>query len=162
VREIGTIGAIAAASHDGVIGVNGRLPWHYGEDLKRFKRLTMGTTVVMGRRTWESIGARALPGRRNIVISRTDQAGAEFFRSIEDALGTCRGDVWFVGGAQLYAAAMPWCDLLDITVVPDRVDEAGAVRFPTIDAAVWELAEERPLEADPRLLTRRYRRREYA
>ncbi len=121
----------------GVIGVDGGLPWHYSGDLRRFKRLTLGHTIIMGRRTWESLPVRPLPGRRNVVITRTPIAGVDSYPSIDDALKTCSGDVWFVGGARIYAEALAHCDIIDVTHVPDRAEDPGAVYFPAIDPGVW-------------------------
>jgi dihydrofolate reductase len=150
---------IAALSPEGVIGVNGTLPWHYSSDLKRFKRLTQGATVVMGRLTWESLPGRPLAGRRNIVITSRKIDGVETFPDIPKALAACAGDVWFIGGARIFEEAMRFADFLDLTFVPDRIEAEGAVRFPAIDENVWEAD---PLEADPeepRLRRRIYRRR---
>jgi 2-iminobutanoate/2-iminopropanoate deaminase len=152
-------GIIAAISPEGVIGVDGALPWHYSADHRRFKRLTLGKTVIMGRLTWESLPQRPLPGRRNIVITRRKLEDVECFPTIEDALAACEGDVWFIGGARIYEEAMRHADFLDLTFVPDHVGAAGAVYFPEIDEAVWEPG---PLEIDPedpRLTHRVYRRR---
>ncbi len=131
-------GIIVAVSPDGVIGAQGTLPWHYAGDLKRFKRLTFGTTVIMGRHTWNSLPVKPLPGRRNIVITRHQLPGVECFQSIESALKTCAGDVWFIGGARIYAAALPLCDTIDMTHVPDRVEHPSAVYFPALDPDQWE------------------------
>lgn len=152
-------GIIAALSPEGAIGLHGRIPWHHSADLKHFKRTTMGATIIMGRKTWESIGGKALPGRRNIVISSGEVSGAESFRSIEDALATCEGDVWFVGGAGIYAAAMPLCDVMHITNVPDHIEDPDAVHFPEIDPAQWEADPAEPLADDPALTVTVYRRK---
>ena len=156
------IGAIAAMTRDRVIGVENAIPWHYSEDFKRFKRVTLGGIIIMGRKTWESLGCRALPGRRNIVISRNRVAAIEHFASIEHALDACgdsEQDIWIIGGGQIYRAAMPYCTLLDITTVPDRIESQGAIRFPSIDPDAWVAGESIPLEADPRLSVQRYTRR---
>jgi dihydrofolate reductase len=150
---------IAALSPEGVIGVNGALPWHYSSDLTRFKRLTRGATVVMGRLTWESLPAKPLAGRRNIVITSRKIEGVECFPDIPKALAACEGDVWFIGGARIFEEALGYADFLDLTYVPDRIGAEGAVRFPAIDETVWEAG---PLETDPedpRLRRRIYRRR---
>ncbi len=152
-------GAIVAMTADGIIGVAGKLPWHHSADLKRFKRRTLGATVIMGRRTWLSIGGRPLPGRRNVVISRSDVRGADCYRSIAVALASCTGDVWFIGGAQLYGEAIDYCDLIDVTWVPDRVAAADATRFPEIDWTQWQAGERVPLADDPRLCYQIFRRR---
>lgn len=115
-----TIGLVWAQAANGVIGSEGTLPWHLPEDLGRFKALTMGSTVVMGRKTWESLPARSrpLPGRRNIVLTRTpgwQAAGAVVARSLEEALDGVSGDVWVIGGATVYRAALDRADLLVVT-----------------------------------------------
>ncbi len=146
-------------SPEGVIGLAGRLPWHYSADLKRFKRRTLGSTIIMGRRTWESIGCKALPGRRNVVVTSKRCEGVESFASVAAALASSPGDVWFIGGAQLYAEAIDYCQVLDVTYVPDRIDCAEATRFPDIDWAQWEPGPLTPFEDDPRLTYRVFHRR---
>lgn len=143
-------GAIVAMTADRVIGLDGKLPWHYPEDLKRFRRLTLDTTVLMGRATFESIG-RPLPKRRNIVISRTAQAGVETFASIESALGACDGPVWLIGGARIFAAAFEYCDVLDVTWVPDVISSPAAVRFPEIPLGQFQPTPRVLHPDDPRL-----------
>ncbi len=139
-------GAIAAMTGQRVIGVDGGLPWHYGEDLKRFKRRTMGCAVIMGRVTWDSIGHKALPGRRNIVISRSEVPDIEHYHSVKGAIEACeKQDLWVIGGAQIYRAAMAYLNLLDITYVPDVIERDDAVRFPIIDLAYWHCAKKRKL-----------------
>lgn len=129
---------IAAIAQDGVIGIDNRLPWHLPEDLRRFKALTLGHAIVMGRRTWESLG-RALPGRRNLVVSRNPHyraEGAEVFGSLEDALAACPGEeVFVIGGAQLYAAALPIAQRLYLTEIHARI--AGDAWFPQFDRSRW-------------------------
>ena len=100
-----------AQAHDRVLGADGALPWHLPEDLRLFKALTLGSTVVMGRRTWESLPARVrpLPGRRNVVLSSTlssEDAGVPVARSVEDVLAG-EGDVWVIGGGGVYSAFLP-------------------------------------------------------
>lgn len=115
-----TIGLVWAQAANGVIGADGSLPWHLPEDLARFKALTMGCTVVMGRRTWDSLPARSrpLPGRRNVVLSRTPgwrADGAVVAVSLEEALEGAPDDVWVVGGATVYQAALDRADTLVVT-----------------------------------------------
>ncbi|MGH8971387.1 MAG: dihydrofolate reductase [Actinomycetes bacterium] len=115
-----TVGLIWAQGAGGVIGYRGALPWHLPEDLARFRMLTMGSTVVMGRRTWESLPARArpLPGRRNVVLTcRPDwhDDGALVARSVVQALAEAPGHVWVIGGASVYAAALPFADRVEVT-----------------------------------------------
>ena len=154
-----TRGIIAAVSPDGVIGLDGDLPWHYSADLKRFKRLTIGKTVIMGRLTWESLPKKPLVGRRNVVITSRNLEGVECFPDIPTALEACEGDVWFIGGARIFEEAMAYADVIDLTYVPDRVEGEGTVHFPTIDEDVWDGG---PLEThvdDTRLERRIFRRR---
>jgi dihydrofolate reductase len=154
-------GMIWAASPENVIGAGGTIPWRYPGDQRRFKRLTMGATIVMGRSTFESIG-KALPGRRNVVVtSRSlDVPGVECVRSLEQALALAGdGDVWFIGGARIYADAMAHVDVIDVTYVPDRVTAPDAVRAPPIDERVFEPSPVVPHEDEPALTRRTYRRR---
>ncbi|MGD9953377.1 MAG: dihydrofolate reductase [Burkholderiales bacterium] len=130
---------VAAVAANGVIGSEGRLPWHLPEDLRHFKQLTLGHPVVMGRKTWESLG-RALPGRENIVVTRSpgyEAADAHVAASLEAALALCAGQsvVFVIGGAELYAAALPLADGLVLTEI--HRDYPGDVRFPDFDRAAW-------------------------
>lgn len=122
---------IAAMNTRRVIGRNGTMPWHLPEDLGRFKSVTMGGTVVMGRKTFASIG-HPLPGRRNIILSRTMQSaeGAEIVRGLEEALAAAAGDdsVFIIGGAELYRDALERADELQLTIVDDPAD--GDTFFP--------------------------------
>lgn len=154
-----SVGIIAALSPEGVIGVDGKLPWHYSADHKRFKRLTLGTTVIMGRLTWESLPRKPLAGRRNVVITRRKLEGVECFPTISEALAACEGDVWFIGGARIYEEAMGYADFLDLTFVPDRIEAPGAVYFPEVDETLWEPGPFEVDSEDPRLKRRIYRRR---
>ncbi|MEV6156868.1 dihydrofolate reductase [Nonomuraea sp. NPDC052129] len=113
------IGLIWAQSANGVIGRDGTLPWHLPEDLKHFRSLTAGASVLMGRRTWESLPPRfrPLPNRRNLVLSRTPQEGVETFPNLQQALATAAGDVWVIGGATVYRAALPFADRIVVTEI---------------------------------------------
>lgn len=116
-----TVGLIWAQSTSGVIGRGGDIPWRVPEDLGHFKGVTLGHTVVMGRRTWDSLpaAARPLPGRRNVVLSRQPgflAEGAEVVGSLEDAL-TGPGDTWVIGGEQIYTLAMPVAIRCEVTEV---------------------------------------------
>jgi dihydrofolate reductase len=149
---------IAAVADNGVIGRGGRLPWHLPEDLQRFKRLTMGHAVVMGRLTFESPEG-PLPGRRVIVLSRDPRfapEGVEVAQSLAAALKLLGNhpEVFVAGGAAVYAEAMPDADRLVLTRVRATVD--GDVQFPSVDFAEWQLveAEERPPdESNPHAMT---------
>jgi dihydrofolate reductase len=153
-----TIGSIAAVSPEWVIGLHNDVPWRHPGDFRRFKRVTLGSTVIMGRLTWESMKRKPLPGRRNLVVTRTPEAGIECFPAIEAALAVVEGDAWFIGGARIYEDAMKHADLLDITFVPDRVTDPDAVHFPPIDEALFEPGPLVPHEDEPGLLRRVYRR----
>ena len=131
------VGLVWAQARGGVIGADGRLPWHLPEDLRLFKELTGGGTVVMGRRTWESLPARSrpLPGRRNVVLTR-DPAwsadGAERAGSAGEVLAA-HPDCWVIGGAAVYAAFLPHAQRLVVTDVDLAVD--GDTYAPVLDAA---------------------------
>lgn len=160
-------GMIAAVSPEGVIGVSNRIPWKYPGDVRRFKRVTLGSTVLMGRRTWESAGKRALPGRRNIVITRQElhAPGIECFPDLRSALDSVPTDVpvWFLGGTRIYEEAMRYCDIIDLTYIPDSVGPVAegieVARFPDIDPALWEPGPLLPHEDDPSLRRRVFTRR---
>ena len=144
---------IAAMARNRAIGRNGGLPWHLPRELKHFKETTMGKAIVMGRRTWESIG-RALPGRQNIVVTRRQDFsadGCDVARSLEEAVAAARGDeVMIIGGGQLYTAAMPHADRMVLTLV-DCAPEADTW-FPPWAPAEWRestLRTERADEANP-------------
>ena len=151
-------GILVAVSPEGIIGKNNSIPWHYSADLKRFKRLTTGNTVIMGRKTWESLPIKPLPNRRNIVITRSSIEEIDCFQSIDDALQTCEGDVWFIGGAGIYEEAMKKADLIDMTLVPDNITGKNCIYFPKIGNE-WKEGEKNRLEEDPKLGHKTYTRR---
>lgn len=130
---------IAAVARNGVIGRGNALPWRLSDDLKRFKALTMGHPIVMGRKTWESLG-RPLPGRRNIVITRDRSYradGATVVHSVDEALAAApdADEVFVIGGAEIYALALPRADRLQLTELDANFD--GDVRFPEFDRGRW-------------------------
>jgi dihydrofolate reductase len=147
-----TLSLIVAMSQGGVIGHHGKVPWHLPDDLRRFKQLTMGHPLIMGRRTFASIG-RPLPGRRCIVLSRDPAyraAGVETAPDLETALARVAdaAEVFVIGGAEVYRAALPRADRLYLTLVHAPI--AGDVRFPTFAPTAWMLAEETFHPADAR------------
>lgn len=146
--------AIAAMSPDRVIGAAGKIPWHISEDLKFFKRTTLGHVVVMGRKTFESLG-RPLPGRENWVLSRTASFdGTRVFRSPAEIVRPDDGrEVFVIGGAELYAALLPRCREVLLTHVDLRVD--GDAWFPEFEA---EFAAGEVVQAGDGYEIRRYRR----
>lgn len=136
--------AIVAMNRENAIGRNGDLPWHIAEDLRHFKELTMGHPIIMGRKTWESLPKRPLPGRRNIVISRNPDYkadGAEVFCSLEAAVDTCREVPFIIGGAQVYEKAVPFCSKIFITSVDAPAEDADAF-FPPLPDNEWKVGEE--------------------
>ncbi|TQM09090.1 dihydrofolate reductase [Pseudonocardia kunmingensis] len=142
------IGVEWAQSANGVIGRDGALPWHLPEDMKHFRTLTAGATVLMGRRTWESLPPRfrPLPGRRNLVLSRTPQPGAEeegaeVFPDLRQALAAVSGDVWVMGGAAVYRAALPLADRIVVTEIREHFDgdtHAPEVGRPPDSVGEWQ------------------------
>ena len=130
---------VAAVAANGTIGAAGQLPWRLPEDLKHFKRVTMGHPVIMGRRTWESLG-RPLPGRENIVVStrrRYEAPGAAVASSLDAALALCAGEpvAFVIGGTRLFEAALPLASGLVMTEI--KRDYAGDARFPQYDRSQW-------------------------
>ena len=116
-----TVRMVWAQAHDRVLGADGALPWHLPEDLRLFKALTLGSTVVMGRRTWESLPARVrpLPGRRNVVLSSSlsaADAGVPVARSVAEVLAG-EGDVWVIGGGGVYAGFLPHAAEVVVTAI---------------------------------------------
>lgn len=149
------ISIIVALASDGAIGRCGDLLYHVSADLRRFKALTTGNTVVMGRKTFESLPKGALPDRRNIVISRDSAyraAGADTYTSLDEAIASCAPDdkVFIIGGAQIYRLAMPLADELLVTRF-DRTEPDADTFFPDIDEATWTLAESGKTETDPKI-----------
>jgi dihydrofolate reductase len=137
---------IAAVADNGVIGAKGAIPWRQKSDMRRFKAMTIGRPVVMGRKTFVSFPRRPLPGRTNIVITRDvdfREPGALVTRSLAEALAIARADalrrsaaeIAVIGGAEIYAQAMPFADRLEITEVHAR--PGGDTVFPAIDCSVW-------------------------
>jgi dihydrofolate reductase len=135
------IALVAAVAINGIIGNAGSLPWRLPSDLKRFRAVTMGKPVIMGRKTWESIG-RPLPGRRNIVVTRSQsfaEIGVDRAGSLDEAIVMAgQGDaaeICVIGGGQLYEEALPIADRLYITHV--MAEPQGDTRFPTIHQDEW-------------------------
>jgi dihydrofolate reductase len=141
------ISIIVAVAENGVIGRGGQLPWQLSADLQRFKRLTMGHTIIMGRRTWESIG-RALPGRRTVVVTRQpnlkiDVPGVATAGSLDESLQHAEAgndaEAFIFGGAEMYRETLPRADRLYLTRVLANVH--GDTYFPDINWAAWRLVE---------------------
>lgn len=148
------ISIIVAVAENSVIGRGGQLPWKLSADLQRFKRLTMGHTIIMGRRTWESIG-RPLPGRRTVIVSRqpnyrVDEAAVLVASSLEQALKVAEesndDEAFIVGGAELYRLTLAQADRLYVTRVATSAD--GDIFFPGVDWSRWNLIDTSRHDAD--------------
>ena len=147
------ISIIVAIAEDNGIGYKNDLLWHLPEDLKRFKHLTLGKTVVMGKNTWESLPKRPLQGRKNVIITDDPndvfEGGVTAF-SIEDAINKCQGDeeVFIIGGGSIYRQFMTFADRLYITHI--HMKASADIYFPVIDPEIWEpVDKEEYLESGP-------------
>jgi dihydrofolate reductase len=146
------ISLIVAMASNRVIGNNNIMPWHLSADLKKFKKITMGSPILMGRKTYESIG-RPLPGRTNIIISRNpeyQQDGCLVFNDIEAAIKKgCEtaGEIFVIGGADLYEAILPIADALYLTIIDKEFQ--GDTFFPDIDLNAWIEVERENICDDP-------------
>ncbi|MBP2311524.1 dihydrofolate reductase [Azospirillum soli] len=145
------ISLVVAASRNGVIGRNGALPWSLPSDLKRFKELTLGKPILMGRRTWESLPRRPLPGRDNLIVSRNapkgERDGAYWFQSLDAALAWCGkrnvSELSVIGGAEVFRETLPLADVVHMTWVEQDVE--GDTFMPALGAE-WAEAQAGPLQ----------------
>lgn len=148
-----SISIIAAVARNRAIGHNNKLLYWLPNDLKRFKALTTGHTIIMGRRTFESLPKGALPNRRNVVLSRSDSEfpGCDKYSSLEEALNNCKEDedVFIIGGASVYEQAMKFADRLLLTEIDDTPQEADAF-FP--DYSDWTLTKRENHQKDEKHL----------
>ena len=156
---------IVATSPNGLIGVNGQLPWRKSADLKRFKKTTMGSTLIMGRATWDSIGHRELPGRKTIVLSHQPQPNVHTSSSLELALIEARqmgNPIWIAGGSSVYTEALPFVDELDVTIVNEEVSLPEDASITTLawfkgqQIQGFRVDHEESNPDDPTLLHRKY------
>ncbi|GAA3886814.1 dihydrofolate reductase [Leifsonia kafniensis] len=147
-----TIGLVWAEAEGGVIGKDGVMPWHVPEDLAHFKAVTLDGVVIMGRKTWDSLPPRFRPlsGRRNIVITRQAEwaaDGVDIVHSLDEALALAGDEpIWVIGGAEIFALAMPLADRLEVTEL--RASVEGDTVAPAIDAS-WRLVAADPAASDP-------------
>ena len=148
-----TIVIVAAMARNRAIGLDGRMPWHLPRELRHFKETTMGKPIVMGRRTWESIG-RPLPGRQNLIVTSNPSLraeGCEVVGSLEEAVDRSGGsEVMIIGGGQLYREALPVTDRMILTLV--ECEPAADTWFPRWDEGEWcrvAVREERADENNP-------------
>jgi dihydrofolate reductase len=138
------IALVLAMAENGVIGDKGSIPWRIPDDMRRFKEITMGKPIVMGRKTWDSLPKKPLPGRSNIVVTR-DRAfappGASVAHSVDDAValaGKEGKEVMIIGGAEIYLAALPHADRIYLTEV--HADVPGDTKMPKFDVSQWREA----------------------
>jgi len=148
---MGRLSLIVAVAKTGVIGAAGQIPWHLSSDLRRFKKLTMGHCLLMGRRTFQSLG-RVLPQRRHIVLSRDPSfhpPGVEVAASWDQALALAEGEeeIFVIGGEDVYRTALPYVDRIYLTIVPQEV--AGDTYFPLEEIRGWNLIDEEHIPAGP-------------
>ena len=157
------VSIVAAVARNGVIGAGGELPWHLPDELRLFKATTMGHVLVMGRRTYESVG-RPLPGRTTVVVTRSpdwspDADEVLVVHGIDEALGRARAiddEVFVVGGGELYEAALPHADRLLLTFVDQEPE--GDTRFPDVDWDAWTETDREPGDGWTRVTYERSRR----
>jgi dihydrofolate reductase len=153
------IGLIWAQAANGVIGRDNAIPWHIPEDMAHFRDVTRGCTVVMGRRTWESLPPRfrPLPGRRNVVLTRDRTWTADGAEVAHDLPGALSGDCWVIGGAEIYREALPLADVIELTELKEAID--GDTFAPPVPSD-WTPEYESPwqISANLQFKWRRYRR----
>jgi len=145
---------LVAMAKNRTIGLDNALPWRIPEDLKYFKALTMGHHIVMGRKTYDSIG-RPLPGRTTVVVTRSrnlELPGCTVAHSLEEAITACAGnEIFIVGGAELYAQALPFAETLYVTEIQQEIE--GDAHFPEFDRSTWqETAREKRSQTEPQPL----------
>ena len=149
-KPLDNVSIVVAVTSDNAIGRGGDLVYRLRGDMRRFRELTTGHTIVMGRKTWESLPKGALPNRRNIVVTRNDayQApGAEVFNSLDEALANVTGEIFIIGGAQIYAEAMPVAQRLYITHIEAEAPDADTF-FPALNLDQWVVKSAEPFAVD--------------
>lgn len=139
------ISLIVAMSKNRVIGANNKLPWSIPEELQHFKKITLGKPIIMGRKTFESIGRRVLPGRKNIILTNKDDIitdGVFVAKSVTEALQIAGGaeEIMVIGGASVYAAFLDIAQRIYLSIIP--FEYTGDAFFPELDAKIWHLVEE--------------------
>jgi dihydrofolate reductase len=143
---------IVAMAKNRIIGAGGKIPWHLPRELQLFKRVTMGHHIIMGRKTFDSIG-RLLPGRTTVIVTRQKDyavSGAKIAHNLDEAVALCAGDdeIFVIGGGELYRAALPLADRVYLTVVD--AEPAGDTRMPELEAAQWRLISTEQFHKDER------------
>lgn len=134
---------IAGMSKDRVIGKNNKIPWYVSEDFKHFKKTTMGNTIVMGRKTFESVGSKPLPGRPHVIVSRSmpETEGVDVCRSLDEAIAKAESygnEVFICGGSEIYREALPYTDRMMLSYIEGDYD--GDAYFPEFDEEDWIVA----------------------
>lgn len=145
-----SIGIICAVSKNNVIGIDGKLPWNISADLRRFRELTMGKTIIMGRKTYESIG-RPLPGRRNIIMSRSagyNIDGCITVKNMDDAINSAIGDIMIIGGYEIYKQFLHLAQKIYMTIVDCDIYGNNIVLFPPLDDS-WNIVTEERYKGTP-------------
>ncbi|HMM10794.1 MAG TPA: dihydrofolate reductase [Bacteroidales bacterium] len=154
---------IVAMARNGVIGAHNKLPWHLPGDLRRFRSLTMGHTLVMGRKTFDSLPNGPLPGRKNVVLSRSGQGFPEnvtVVGSIADVLQLIGETIFVIGGGEVYRQLLPYASRIELTFIDKDVD--GDTYFPTLDPTDWKIIAEEAFEDNQHQLRGWYRTLERA
>lgn len=140
---------IAAVSQNGVIGIDNKIPWNYPEDMKHFRKMTLNNIVIMGRKTFESMGSRILPKRKNIIvsskciefeesqISQPTLHGAIYHDAYYN--NTENKDIWLIGGSSIYQEGMKYADEIHLTLVPDIINQVDSIKFPWINPLLFKL-----------------------
>lgn len=154
---------VVAVAKNNVIGRDGKLPWHLPSDLQHFKKTTMGFPLIMGRKTFESIG-RPLPGRDNIVMTRDPSLkipGCIVVHSLEDAIAQCTDEkIFIIGGAEIFNAALPLTDTIIVTALERDVE--GDVYFDPIDTDIFDLVDRKDFDEEEPYQILRYQRKKIA
>lgn len=135
------INIIAAVSRNGVIGKDNKIPFHYPEDLKHFKNMTLNSTVIMGRKTYESIG-KPLPKRNNIIISSKIYEDVVSYPTLKNALiniNDLDDNIWLIGGSLIYEEGMLYCDRILLTITPDLIEGSNLIKFPWINPTQFSI-----------------------
>lgn len=149
------ISLMVATAHNNVVGLNNRMPWHLPADLQYFKKMTMGKPLILGRKTWDSIGGRPLPGRPHFVVTRQQDLalkGATVVTSVEEALNAAQqwlaeqdstaGEIMVIGGGEIYRQTLPLAQRIYKTQI--ELDVEGDTHFPEFDTSQWQLVSEEP------------------
>ncbi len=156
---------IACVSSNGVIGKDGNLPFHYSEDLKHFKKMTLNSTIIMGRKTFKSIDCKPLPKRRNIVISHSIVGipGIETYSDLEYAISDSldefmTNDIWLIGGNSIYYEGMKYANEILLTITPDMIQGDNLTFFPWINPKLFKIDDVQQINDESLLKIYKYKR----